>query len=105
MDFINETDVGISQIDSHWSYGPFALFSYSICSTMIDIIVALTFWRKSHCEVHPGEIPGHYDLVLPIPNSWKPCLNTSVLINVSIPSQASVLGSCVSQSIPTVLSY
>ena len=59
---------------------------------MIDIIVALTFWHKSHCEVSPGEIPGHYDLVLPIPNSWKPCLNTSVLINVSIPSQASVLG-------------
>ena len=58
----NETYIGISQVESHWSYTPCALFSYSICSTKIAIIVALIFWRESHCEVHPGEIPGHYDL-------------------------------------------
>ena len=101
----NETDVGISQTDSHWSYGPFALFRIQYVLLKIDIIVALTFWHKSHCEVSPGEIPGQYDLVLPIPDSWKPCLNTSVIINVSIPSQASELRSGVSKSIPTILRH
>ena len=51
-----------AKLDHTEAMDPLSCFRIQYVLLKIAIIVALIFWRKSQCEVHPGEIPGHYYL-------------------------------------------